>query len=163
MEEDAEPDDAHDSHRTKEPPERTIIPEDPEAPAPAATNAAVSLPKSYAAPSKRAWQKVVKSPDTYVGKGYKLWACIYQFDAATGEDGFMAYASYKKLKYWFSDGENAAFVGSAPALADYVEGDVVTMSVVTLGSYSYDTQAGGNTTVPSFQVVKIKRQKGSCD
>jgi hypothetical protein len=35
-------------------------------------------------------------------------------------------------------------------------------SVVSLGSYSYDTQIGGNTTVPLFQVVKIKLEKGSC-
>jgi hypothetical protein len=37
------------------------------------------------------------------------------------------------------------------------------MSVVNLGSYSYDTQIGGNTTVPMFRVIKIKREKGSCD
>ena len=35
------------------------------------------------------------------------------------------------------------------------------MNVVVLGSYSYDTQVGGNTTVPQFQVNKITR-KGSC-
>ncbi|OGO53566.1 MAG: hypothetical protein A2V85_08090 [Chloroflexi bacterium RBG_16_72_14] len=113
--------------------------------------------------SKRAWQKVVKSPDTYMGKGYKLWACIWQFDAATGADGFLGYASYRREDYWALDGENAAFAGDAAQLSDFVEGDIVAMSVVGLGSYSYDTQVGGNTTVPSFQVVKIKRQKGSCE
>ncbi len=36
------------------------------------------------------------------------------------------------------------------------------MNVVSLGSYSYDTQAGGNTTVPLFDIRKIIA-RGSCD
>ncbi|HEY3335282.1 MAG TPA: hypothetical protein VGK16_08640 [Candidatus Limnocylindrales bacterium] len=123
---------------------------------------AITLPSTYNTPSKRTWAKVVKAPDKYIGKGLKLWACIFQFDAATGEDGFLANASYKKQTYWNLYGDNAAFGGDAGKLSDFVEGDIVTLSVVILGSYSYDTQAGGNTTVPSFQVVKIKRQKGDC-
>ena len=35
------------------------------------------------------------------------------------------------------------------------------VNVIVLGSYSYDTQAGGNTTVPSFIIDKITR-KGDC-
>ncbi len=46
-------------------------------------------------------------------------------------------------------------------LEDYVTDDVVFMKVVSLGSYSYDTQNGGNTTVPMFEVKAISR-KGSC-
>jgi hypothetical protein len=117
---------------------------------------------SYAKLSNRAWAKVVKSPDRYLGKTYQLWACIFQFDAATGDDAFLAQASNKKRAYWFTDGENASFTGDADRLADFVEDDVVVMNVTSLGSYSYDTQAGGNTTVPAFHVEKITR-KGSCD
>jgi hypothetical protein len=36
------------------------------------------------------------------------------------------------------------------------------MRVTTLGSFTYDTQIGGNTTVPWFSVDRISR-KGSCD
>ncbi len=54
------------------------------------------------------------------------------------------------------------FAGDASRLANFVEGDVVVMNVISTGSYSYDTQSGGNTTVPSFEVKKITR-KGSCD
>ena len=54
------------------------------------------------------------------------------------------------------------FVGDANQLADYVEDDIVAMNVTSLGSYSYDTQIGGSTTVPMFEVDSIKRQKGSC-
>lgn len=123
----------------------------------------MSLPTSYAKLDKRGWQKIVKAPDRYIGKGYRVVACIYQFDAATGEDSFMAYASWKLQTSWFLKGDNAAFTGNAKLLADFVGGDIVSMSVVALGSYSYDTQAGGNTTVPSFQVIKIRREKGSCE
>ena len=104
----------------------------------------------------------MKSPDKYIGKGYVIWACITQFDAATGDDTFRGDAAPKKLKYWFSDGQNAFFTGSASRFADFVQDDVVQMKVISLGSYSYDTQAGGNTTVPLFQVSKITH-KGSCE
>ena len=120
------------------------------------------LPKNFETLNKRGWAKVVKSPDTYIGRGFKLFACIWQFDAATGDDGFLGNASFHKVQYWNLDGENAAFTGDAGKLAPFVEGDIVSMNVAMLGSYSYDTQAGGNTTVPSFQVVKIKQEKGDC-
>jgi hypothetical protein len=35
------------------------------------------------------------------------------------------------------------------------------MKVLSMGSFSYDTQNGGNTTVPLFQIVSIAR-RGSC-
>lgn len=120
------------------------------------------VPISYATINARTWAKVVKSPDNYLGKGYKLWACITQFDAATGADTFLAQASYKSQSYWYLYGENAIFTGDESRLADFVEGDRVAMSVLDLGSFSYDTQIGGNTTVPSFDIVKITRT-GSCN
>jgi hypothetical protein len=105
--------------------------------------------------------KLVKSPDSYLGDGFLLWACISQFDAATGPDSFRGQASYKNQAYWYSDGDNALFTGDEAKLADFVADDIVYMKVVSLGSFSYDTQNGGNTTVPLFDVVTIKR-KGGC-
>ncbi|HEY2916024.1 MAG TPA: hypothetical protein VGI98_02300, partial [Candidatus Limnocylindrales bacterium] len=105
---------------------------------------------------------IVKNPDAYIGNHYQVWACIFQFDAATGPDDFLAYASYAKIPYWYLDGDNSAFgVIGAPSLDSYVEGDILFMDVTVLGSYSYDTQSGGNTTVPSFLIDKVAR-KGSC-
>jgi hypothetical protein len=118
-------------------------------------------PIAYNKLNSRNWSKVVKSPDTYTGKTYQIWGCIFQFDAATGDEHFLAQASYRNEEYWWSDGENAAFTGAAAKLADFVEEDIVVMNVVSTGAYSYDTQAGGNTSVPSFDVIKITR-KGSC-
>ena len=53
------------------------------------------------------------------------------------------------------------FSGTEAQLADFVTDDIVIMNLTSLGSYSYDTQIGGNTTVPLFQVDSIGR-KGSC-
>jgi hypothetical protein len=77
-----------------------------------------------------------------------------EFDAATGPDSFRGQGSNKKREYWFT--------GDEAGLADFVSDDVVVMNIVSLGFYWSDTQAGGNTTAPWFQVVKITR-KGSCD
>jgi hypothetical protein len=104
----------------------------------------------------------VKAPDDYIGRTYQVWACVTQFDAATGPDTFRGEASNKKREYWFLDGENALFTGDVRQLDDIVQDDVVVMNVSSLGSFTYDTQIGGATTVPWFSVAKITR-KGSCD
>ncbi|MGO2124163.1 hypothetical protein [Glutamicibacter arilaitensis] len=43
------------------------------------------------------------------------------------------------------------------ALDDIVAEDIVQITATVTGSLSYDTRIGGSTTVPKFQVVKIKR------
>jgi hypothetical protein len=143
-------------------PTATGTPSTPQPLEPPGSSPSVRIPKTFATLNKRDWAKVVKDPDKYVGKGYHLWGCITQFDAATGPDSFRADASYHKETYWKLYGENSLFSGSERQLSDYVTGDAVVMNVVGLGSFSYDTQIGGNTTVPLFQVVSIGH-KGSCD
>lgn len=118
-------------------------------------------PVEYKKLSDRSWRLVVKSPDDYIGRAYQLWACIFQFDAATGSDSFLGQAANKRLEYWWSDGDNASFVGQTSKLADFVEDDIVVLNVIVVGSYTYDTQAGGSTTVPAFSIKKITR-KGDC-
>jgi hypothetical protein len=118
-------------------------------------------PASYAKLTDRQWAKVVKTPDSYTGKTYQLWACITQFDAATGTDTFRAQASNTKQEYWYSDGENVLFNGDEDRLADFVEDDIVFMKVTSLGAFDYDTQIGGNTTAPLFMIDSISH-KGSC-
>lgn len=118
-------------------------------------------PVSYKSIGDRSWRLLVKAPDDYSGKGFVVWACISQFDAATGEDSFLGQASNQNQDYWWGDGDNAMFTGDASDLNKFVEDDVVEMNVVSRGSFSYDTQIGGNTTVPLFEVDKIRRH-GSC-
>ena len=130
-------------------------------PTPKPTAKPTPKPVSYNQLSDRTWKLLVKTPDKFIGRGYQLWACIWQFDAATGDDAFLGNASNRRQTYWNLYGENASFTGNAGRLAAFVEGDMVLMNVISTGSYSYDTQAGGNTTVPSFEVKKIT-PKGSC-
>ena len=146
--------------RTAVEPTEGITPEP--TPPPTAQPTPKPTPIAYKKLTARSWKLLVKAPDKFEGKAYQLWACIWQFDAATGEESFLGNASYKKLTYWNLDGESSSFSGDADRLSNFVEGDVVVMNVISTGSYSYDTQAGGNTTVPSFDVKKITR-KGSCD
>lgn len=140
-------------------PSITVIIPDVPAAKPATTPAAGT---EYAKLSDRDWQLLVKSPDAKAGNAYFVWACITQFDAATGPEGFLAQASNAKREYWYTDGDNAVFTGTAAQLADFVEHDVVAARVISNGSYSYDTQAGGNTTVPAFEVQAISAE-GSCE
>ncbi|QIV88371.1 hypothetical protein D3791_15410 [Glutamicibacter mishrai] len=42
-------------------------------------------------------------------------------------------------------------------LDDFVADDIVQVTATVLGSLTYDTTIGGSTTVPKFQVVKIKQ------
>jgi hypothetical protein len=119
-------------------------------------------PKPYKRQSKRGWQQIVKSPDRHLFKQVEIWGCITQFDAATGDDTFRADASYKNWKGdWWFNGDNAIFTGSKKQLRRFLEDDIVWMRVSVFGSFSYDTQIGGSTTVPLFFVDQIKRV-GSC-
>ncbi len=107
-------------------------------------------------PDEREWALIVKNPDKYLGDKFVVYAEISQFDAATGEDTFRADAyPYNTGSIWI-DGDNCLFTGSARELEDYVEDDVVRVWVTSLGSFSYDTQIGGTTTVPLFSVDKIE-------
>lgn len=131
-------------------------------PTPKPTPTPTPKPIEYAKLNARGWSQLVKAPDNYLGNGYQIWGCISQFDAATGDDAFLAQTSYAKQEYWYTDGDNVFFYGNADKLAEFVEDDVVFMKVVSLGSFSYDTQAGGNTTVPLFEIKQISL-KGSCE
>jgi hypothetical protein len=118
-------------------------------------------PASYQQLGSRGWAQLMKSPDDYLGQGYIVWACISQFDSATGPGAFRGQAYYKNAEYWYLDGTNAVFVGDEGTLRPFVQDDVVLMNTIDLGSYSYETTIGGTLTVPEFAVVKITR-KGSC-
>jgi len=114
--------------------------------------------KTYKTLSSRQFKLMVKDPDAYSGKTYVLYGEITQFDSATGTDTFRADTGPKKLRisYGFVDySQNSFLQGTESKLKKLVEGDCFKAKVTVLGSFSYDTQAGGNTTVPLFQVDSI--------
>jgi hypothetical protein len=118
-------------------------------------------PTSYAVLDDHEWALLVKTPADYAGQGFKIWACITQFDAATGSGGFRAQALNKPATSWYISGDNAIFTGDADMLGDFVKDDTVSMSVIGEGPYTYDTTLGGKSTVPWFEVAAITRD-GSC-
>ena len=141
--------------------------EEPTEPAEEPTEAVIDEPTEAAeAPAKsdhesltsREFAKLVKDPDAHVGENVIVYAEVTQFDAATGDEAFRGSVTSDKQEdtdYYWIDGENAFFEGDADLLADVVAEDVVKVWVTVGGSYSYDTQNGGSTTVPSFLVNHI--------
>lgn len=114
--------------------------------------------KSYKTLSSRTFKLMVKDPDAYIGKTYVIYGEITQFDSATGTDTFRADTGPKRLRIsygYVNYDQNSMLTGAESMLKKLVEGDCFKAKVTVLGSYSYDTQAGGNTTVPSFQVDSI--------
>lgn len=120
-----------------------------------------ATPRTYATLVDRDWQKLLKDPDAYAGDGYKVWACVTQFDSATGPSTFRAQAANRSLSSWYVDGANAIFRGGEAQLADVVQGDAVIVLASVAGATAYDTTIGGSTTVPTFEVDAINRV-GSC-
>jgi len=107
--------------------------------------------------SKRQWAKIVKKPESYKGDRYIIYGQVTQFDSATGDDTFLADSAHRNtMSYGFFDGDNALLTGSTKQLDDLVEDDVFRASVTVLGKIDYDTQTGGNTTVPLLEINSLK-------
>ena len=110
------------------------------------------------APSDREWKMVLKNPDAHKGEYYVVTAQITQFDSATGADTFLAdSASHNTTSYGYFEGENTMFTGTAKMFDSFVQDDVIVATVRVDGSFSYDTQIGGNTTVPTLKVFRLHR------
>lgn len=114
--------------------------------------------------SKRDLARLVKKPDSATGDVAVFYGTITQFDAATGECIFRANISHTKMYSSWKYEHNSIFVGGdglsdCPKLDDFIADDEVKIVATSMGSYSYDTQAGGNTTVPKFKVEKISLLK----
>jgi hypothetical protein len=107
----------------------------------------------------REFALLVKDPDSHKGKVFRVFGEVNQFDAATGDEQFLASSGPAKsaIEYGFTEyDQNTLFTGSAQQLASIVEGDVFSAVVEVSGTESYDTQIGGNTTVPKFRVLAIE-------
>jgi hypothetical protein len=108
---------------------------------------------TYAEISSRDLALVVKDPDAHAGERYVLYGHIWQFDAATGTDAFLMRADVVQHSNSYEFEHNMmAVAGKDDLFADLVEGDIVKVHLQVLGAYSYDTQIGGNTTVPMVRI-----------
>jgi len=125
------------------------------APRTPATTAAPK-PASYRKLSERQWKLVAKNPDAHLHKTYLIYGTVTQFDSATGTDTFRANVAHKRMAEEWDYPTNTMLTGPESALDDLVEDDVFQAKVTVLGSLSYDTQIGGETTVPLLRIDSIK-------
>jgi hypothetical protein len=108
-------------------------------------------------PTKREWAKVVKNPEAYSGQRYVIYGQVTQFDSATGTDTFRADTAHTNTTdSGYFDGANTILTGDEDDLSDLVQDDVFRASVTVTGSFDYDTQIGGNTTVPHLTLNNLK-------
>lgn len=116
--------------------------------------------KKAKAVSKRELAQIVKNPDAHVERNVIIYARITQFDSATGPCTFRAdisHAPVGKYEYEHNSIFNAGDgLFDCEILDDVVAEDIVKLTAEIAGSLTYDTQIGGSTTVPEFQVVKLK-------
>lgn len=111
---------------------------------------------AYAPIDAREFALLAKTPDRYIGRKFVIYGVVTQFDAATGDDTFRANTASQPQDYQFDYDVNSVIEGYDSAVAaNVVEDDYVTMFVSVDGSFSYDTQIGGSTTVPKFTANMI--------
>lgn len=115
-------------------------------------------PVVYAKLTARQWARIAKDPDAHTGESYIVYGVVTQFDAATGTDTFRAEVDGVKHRpeYGYVDyPTNTLLTNFSGDVSDLVEDDLFTAKVLVLGSFSYDTQIGGSTTVPHLQVMSL--------
>jgi hypothetical protein len=124
-------------------------------PVPSPSAITVPKPKPFKAVTAREWKLIAKNSDDYVGDRIIVHGQVTQFDSATGPDTFLADADGPRRDA-FEYSQQTMFIGDESDLTKVVEDDLFTAKVVVLGPTSFDTQIGGNTTVPTLQVMSIK-------
>jgi hypothetical protein len=137
-------------------PKTTVKPSPKPTVAPKTTAAA---PTVYKKLSARQWAKIAKAPDAHAGEAYIVYGHVAQFDSATGDDQFRADVDGVRhaVSYGYVDyPTNTLMTNVLADLSDLVDDDLFTAKVIVLGSYKYDTQIGGETTVPWLSVMSIK-------
>ena len=105
----------------------------------------------------RNWALIAKDPDSHVGTSIILYGNIMQFDSATGNCAMLVSTAGTQKEYSYEYEQNTMAVSGdgdrdCPAFEPLVEGDNVKLWVTVTQSFSYDTQIGGNTTVPMVEV-----------
>jgi hypothetical protein len=110
---------------------------------------------AYRKITTREWKLIAKDPDAYAGERLVVYGVVTQFDSATGTDGFRADVDSRKHADAYEYDTNTVLTGDSARLAELVKDDMFSARVTVVGSYSYDTQIGGNTTVPQLQVDGI--------
>jgi hypothetical protein len=111
---------------------------------------------TYKSVSPREFALMVKNPDAWAARKIVVYGVITQFDAATGTTAFRADTGPAPVMDPYDYDQNTFITAHHSGMvANIVENDIVTMFVEVQGAYTYDTQIGGSTTVPSLLVNMI--------
>lgn len=110
---------------------------------------------------ERSWALVAKDPDSYSGTNVILYGSIMQFDSATGRCAMIISTAATQQEYSFDYEQNVMAVSgdwdsTCPVFDPLVEDDNVKIWATIDQSFSYDTQIGGNTTVPLVEVWYVE-------
>lgn len=125
--------------------------------------AAVKDPSTYSDLDSRELSLIVKDPDAHKGEKVTVYGYVMQADAATGADAMLVNLGASSGSEWYEYTDTAFVEAGEPGLlAEVVEDDLVTIHAVVDGSLSYDTQIGGNTTVPQL-TANIVEVTGSAE
>lgn len=137
-------------------PEETTEPEEapPAADPPPATTPDLA---TFYPTDDRSWALVAKDPDSYSGTNIILFGSIMQFDSATGRCAMIISTAATQQEYSFDYQTNVMAVSGdanklCPVFDPLVENDNVKIWATIDSSFSYDTQIGGNTTVPLVEI-----------
>jgi len=106
--------------------------------------------RKYAEPFD--FKKVDKNPDRYAGQLVKGRAKIYQIQENGSATVGGLYVTSQGYGYW---SDNVRF--TLPKVTDLVEDDVVNFYGEVVGSYSYESQAGWNITVPMLELTYLEK------
>ena len=109
----------------------------------------------------RNWALIAKDPDAHVGANVILFGSIMQFDSATGRCAMLidTAATPKEMSFDYAQSVMAVsgdWETECPVFDPLVEDDHVKIWATVVQSFSYDTQIGGNTTVPMVEVWKTE-------
>lgn len=119
--------------------------------------AALKDPSSYKKLTDREFSMIVKDPESHKGEKVVLYGYVQQLDSATGPDVLLAGIGGSSKENWYEYQDRAIVVaGEKGMYQDVVQKDLVTIYATVNGSMSYDTQIGGNTTVPKLTANIIK-------
>jgi hypothetical protein len=105
----------------------------------------------------RTWELIARDPDAHVGELIRVYGYVTQADSATGIDTIRANVDGEQHGDWYDYNVNTLLsdVTLPNDLVNVVQGDLFVAEVTVIGSFSYDTQIGGSTTVPLLSLHSI--------
>jgi hypothetical protein len=105
----------------------------------------------------RTWDLIARDPDAHEGEMYRVYGYVTQADSATGVDTIRANVEGQVYDDWYDYDVNTIITDQLGTndLVSVVQGDLFVAEVTVIGSFTYDTQIGGSTTVPLLSLYSI--------